>query len=97
MEVAMHAPDGPRNRQIVPECKENVGLRERHMKEQMWSNSDLSKSIGVLYEKLKASSPSTWPIVPERKEYVGLRERHKSDNNDKKVTRQNQLAFYMKS
>ena len=83
----MHAPDGPRNRQIVPECKENVGLRERHMKEQMWSTTDLLKSIGVLYEKLKATSPSTSPIVPERKEYVGLQERHKSDKSDENVTR----------
>ena len=83
----MHAPDGPRNRQIVPECKENVGLRERHMKEQMRSTTDLLKSIGVLFEKLKATSPSTSPIVAERKEYIGLRERVKSDKNDEKVTR----------
>ena len=84
---AMHAPDAPRNRQIVPECNENVRLRERHMKEQMWSTTDLLKSIGVLYEKLKATSPSTSPIVPERKEYIGLQERHKSDKSDEKVSR----------
>ena len=86
MEGAMHAPDGPRDRQIVTECKENVRLRERHMKEQMWSTTDLLKSIGVLYEKLKATSPSTSPIVPERKEYVGLQERHKRDKSDENVT-----------
>ena len=87
MEGAMHAPDTPPTRQIVPECKENVRLRERHMKEQMRSTTDLLKSIGVLYEKLKATSPSTSPIVTERKEYIGLRERVKSDKNDEKVTR----------
>ena len=83
----MHAPDAPHNRQIVPECKENVRLRKRHMKEQMWSTTDLLKSVGVLYEKLKATSPSSSPIVPERKEYVGLRERVKSDKSDEKVSR----------
>ena len=83
----MHASNAPRNRQIVPECKENVRLRERHMKEQVWSTTDLSKSIGILYEKLKATSPSTSPIVPERKEYLGLKERHQSDKNDEKVSR----------
>ena len=93
----MHAPDAPHNRQIVPDCKENVGLRESHMKEQVWSKTELLKSICVLYEKLKATSPSTSPIVPERKEYVGLQEGHKSDKSDEKVTRQNQFAFYMKS
>ena len=87
MEGAMHAPDGPRSRQIVPECKENVSLRERHMQEQMWSTTELLKSIGVLYEKLKATSPSSSPIVTERKEYVGLRERVKSDKNDEEVSR----------
>ena len=83
----MHALDAPRNRQIVPECKENVSLRERHMKAQVWSTTDLLKSICVLYEKLKATSPSTSPIVAERKEYLGLRERHKSDKSDEKVSR----------
>ena len=83
----MPASSAPRTRQIVPECKENVGLRERHMKEQMWSTTDLLKSIGVLYEKLKATSPSTSPIVPERKEYVGLQERHKRDKSDENLTR----------
>ena len=83
----MHASVTPPTRQIVPECKENVGLRERHMKEQMRSTTDLLKSIGVLYEKLKATSPSTSPIVTERKEYVGLRERHESGKSDEKVSR----------
>ena len=87
MEGAMHAPNAPHDRQIVPKCKENVRLRKRHMKEQVWSNSDLLKSIGVLYGRLKVTSPSTSPIVPERQEYVGLRERHKSDKSDEKVSR----------
>ena len=82
----MHAPDTPRDRQIVPEWRENVGLRERHRKEQMRSTTDLLKSIGVLNEKLKATSPSTSPIVPERKEYIGVRERHKSDKSDEEVS-----------
>ena len=46
----MPASDAPHNRQIVPECKENVGLRESHMEEQVWSTTDVLKSIGVLYE-----------------------------------------------
>ena len=48
----MHAPDAPHNRHIVPECKENVGLRERHMKEQMWSTTDLLESISE-FEQIK--------------------------------------------
>ena len=63
------------------------------MKEHVWSNTDLLKSICALNEKLKADSPSTSPIVPERKEYVWLQERHKSDKSDEKVSRVNQLAF----
>ena len=83
----MPASNAPHTRQIVPECKENVGLRESHMKERVWSTSELLKSISVLYDKLKATSPSTSSIVPERKEYVGLQERHKSDKSDEKVSR----------
>ena len=83
----MHASDAPHTRQIVPECKENVRLRESHMKERVWSTSELLKSIGVLYDKLKGTSPSTSSIVPERKEYVRLRERHERDKSDEKVIR----------
>ncbi len=83
----MHAPDTPPTRQIVPECKENVRLRESHMEQQVWSTTDFLNSFWVLYEKLKATSPSTSPIVTERYEYIGLRERVKSDENDEKVTR----------
>ena len=71
-------------------------IRERHMKEEVWSTTDLLKSIGALCEKLKATSPSTAPFVAERKEYIGLQERHKSDKSDENVTRKKPLAFYDK-